>query len=144
MPAVDFESILDCHQHYCPVKKLSLAVSEAVEFEEALQGSARSSFWESNYLQAGALDSSVVAGAAAAVEAEAAVAVLVASAAKEGAEEVELAGFEPEALLVASRLVALQLVALQLVASRLVASRLVASLLEALPEALRLEEQSEH
>ena len=126
MPAVDFEPILGCHQHYCPVKKLSLAVSEAVEFEEALQDSAHSSFRELNYLQAGALDSSVVVGAAAAaaVEAEAAVAVLVASVAKEGAEEVELAGFEPEALLVASLL--------------------EASRLEALPEALRLEEQSEH
>ena len=84
-----------------------------------------SNFQESNYLQAGALDSSADVGAAAVVEAAAAAAAadLVASAAEEGTEEVELGGFELE------------------VSHEALPEPLR---LEALVEPLRYEEQSEH
>ena len=95
-----------------------------------------SNFQESNYLQAGALDSSADVGAAAVVEAAAAAAAaaadLVASAAEEGTEEVELGGFELE---VSHEALPEPL--------RLEASPEILRL-EALVEPLRYEEQSEH
>ena len=92
-----------------------------------------SNFQESNYLQAGALDSSADVGAAAVVEAAAAAAAdLVASAAEEGTEEVELGGFELEVLHEALP-----------EPLRLEASPEILRL-EALVEPLRYEEQSEH